>query len=136
ASNVPESQTLTFYRGTTISSAIEIIESQEIHVGRILGHQLLDAYPVNRQGVYLTSQQWTAEYWAQLAAHVGQRRGWGPAVVKIEVPAKNFNLFAQQFNIPIEVPIPNSPLPGMTETLLPFHSVPEFNGIAEFNWNW
>jgi hypothetical protein len=47
--------------------------------------------------------------------------------------AAQFNAFAAQSGIPIETPV--SGLPGMTETLIPFSSVDEFEGFTTFQLN-
>jgi hypothetical protein len=123
---VGEAEVLMVFRGTTRGAALETVQGQAFDVVRIEQLQTLTGQA--RQGVYVSSQKSTADFFADIAG--GNGRGLGPAVVRIEVPAKEFQALAKKYGITVESPV--SRLPGMTETLLPFESIEEFEAFAEF----
>jgi RHS repeat-associated protein len=119
-----ETPTTTFYRGTSALAADEIVANQSFDTARIQAQQA--QLTTGLQGVFITQQPDTAQYFANLA--YGRGQNGGPDVVQINVPTAQFNAFAAQSGIPIETPI--SGLPGMTETLIPFSSVDQFEGFT------
>lgn len=128
-----ESNILTFYRGTTYGAAMEVVADQSFDVQRI--RQLQDLVGSQRKGVFITKQQGTARFYADIAgggSHAGYTRGLGPAVIRIEVPQNKFDDWILQHNISVETLVPNPPLPGQTETFLPFDSVDDFEAFARF----
>jgi RHS repeat-associated protein len=122
---------LTFFRGTTYGDALEVVDNQAISAERILVNQAA-APPASGPGAYLTKQLGTAEYFANLAGQDG-RRGLGDAVLRIDVPRAQFEEFAVRCNICVDAPMPQPPLPNMTETLIPFEHLPELNSMATFS---
>jgi hypothetical protein len=81
----------------------------------------------SRQGIFLTSQESTANYYADLAGIQG--RAGGPAVVRVEVPTSDFRSFMHRNSINYESSVPQSPLPGQTETMIPASVADEFNSM-------
>ena len=127
--NEEDDTILTFYRGTTLGSALEIVEGlpNGFDIDRIIQNQLLERSEA--RGVFVTSQFNTALEFARVAGAYG--RGLGPAVVRIEVPRRRFLNFARKYGIAVEAPMPQAR--GRTETLLPFESLPEFASFARFS---
>ena len=121
---------ITFFRGTTWGDAMEVVDNQAIDAARIVRNQA-SAPPASGPGAYLTSQEDTAKYFANLAG--GSGRGMGPGVMRIDVPRAQFEEFAVRCSICVEAPMPQPPLPNMTETLIPFEHLPEFNSMATFS---
>jgi RHS repeat-associated protein len=119
----------TFYRGTTYGSALEVVQDQAFDVGRIMQNQALMP-PASGPGVYMTTQETTANYYANLAG--GGGRGMGPGVIRIEAPTSGWNALASKYGLQFETPVPQPPFPGQTETILPFQIVDEFNQLAKF----
>jgi hypothetical protein len=120
----------TFYRGTTFGAASEIVDDQALDLERIMRTQAANP-GAKGPGVYLTTQEKTANYYADLAG--GGGRGLGPAVVRIEVPTKDFDAFARAHGITPETPVPQPPFPGQTETMIPFEHVEEFDRMARYH---
>jgi len=85
---------------------------------------------IKGEGVYITSQLNTAEYYANLAG--GGGRGLGPAIVGIEIPADEWGAFVDDYGIEVETPIDRGPFAGATETLIPFDAVPNLDGMARY----
>ena len=119
-----------FYRGTSFYDAEEAILTQQIDISRIISNQNSFGFAPDRFGVYFTSQLPTAVYYADLAG--GSGRGGGPGIIKAIVPARRFAAFAIRYGIVIEAPIPQPPLPGQTETLIPFEAMREFETFADY----
>lgn len=118
-----------FYRGTTLGSAMEVTQDQALDVDRILANQ--SQYSgIAQSGVYITSQRNTADYYADLAG--GGGRGLGPGVIRIELPPDEFDAFVARTGIQVEAPVPNPPVPGQTETVIPFDNVEEFDAMAMY----
>ncbi len=118
---------VTFFRGSTRLDVAEAVQDNAINLKRIAENQRLAGHPLSRQGVFLTSQESTARYYADLAG--GSGRGLGPATMRIEIPRSQWEAFAAKHRIEIEAPVPRSPLPGQTETLIPQAAADEFNSI-------
>lgn len=121
--------TTKFYRGMTYGEALEVVENQGLSAPRIAANQALNPGAAG-SGAYITSQEATAGYYADLAGLQG--RGLGPAVVRMEVPTQQFNAFAARTGISVETPIPRGPFPGASETLIPMQHIGEFNGMCTF----
>jgi RHS repeat-associated protein len=121
-----------FFRGTTFYDAAETVETQHINIERIIGNQSNFGFNPDRFGVYFTSQLSTAMYYANLVG--GQGRGAGPGIVIAEVSTRRFSQFAIKYGIAVETPVPNPPQPGQTETLIPFHAMPEFESFAKYRY--
>jgi hypothetical protein len=121
----------TFYRGSTWGEAAEVVQNQALDAGRIRANQLLNPGAAG-SGAYLTSQEQTAMYFADIAGH--QNRGMGPAVVRIDVPTNQFRAFAARRGISVETPIPRMPagFGSATETLIPMEHIAEFNKMCTF----
>lgn len=124
---------LRFFRGMTWGEAMEVVQNQGLSAERIAANQALNPGAAG-SGAYITSQEATAGYFADLAAHGG--RGLGPAVVSMDVSAVEFNAFAARNGIAVETPIPRGPFPGATETLIPLENIAEFNSICTFCVHW
>jgi RHS repeat-associated protein len=118
-----------FYRGTGLYDATDIMENGLVDIQRIIFWQ--DRYNAPRPGFFITSQYWNANYWADLSYAEGQ--GGGPAILQMIVPKRRFQRFTLRHGIAIEAPMPTPPLPGMTETLIPFHAMPEFSSFTSFS---
>ena len=121
-----QAKTTTLYRGTNGGAALEIVETQKFDVARIKKLQQLTTQ--EREGVFVTTQESTAQFYADIAGMHG--RGLGPKIVRIEVPTSKLNALAKKHGIPLETPV--SRLPGQTETLLPFETVSEFESFSKF----
>jgi hypothetical protein len=50
--------------------------------------------------------------------------------LKTAIPEREFETFALIWNIAVEAPVPNSPIVGQRETLIPFVAMPNFEEIA------
>jgi RHS repeat-associated protein len=122
-------QTTTFFRGTTFGSASEVVENQALDVERIVANQAANPGAAS-PGVYLSQQEATANYYADLAG--GGGRGLGPGVLRIEVPTEALQSFVEKFGIEVESAVPNPPFAGQTETVIPFELVKEFDLIARY----
>lgn len=120
----------TFYRGTTLGSALEVVEKQALEVERISINQVRYSGAA-QSGVYMTSQGKTAVAFADLAG--GGGAGLGPAVIRIDVDTQRWVAFAEAHGIPIETPVPRPLAIGQTETVIPFEQVPEFDAIATYS---
>ena len=120
---------LVFFRGTGFYDASDIVESGLVDVQRIIFWQ--ERYNSPRAAFFITSQIWNAEYWADLSYKQGQ--GGGPAILQMTVPKRRFEQFARRHEIAVEAPMPNPPLPGMTETLIPLNAVLEFSSFTFFS---
>jgi RHS repeat-associated protein len=119
---------LIFYRGTTSFEADEAIERQALNVERIAAHQ--SSNPVAAPGnVFITSQLWTAEWFADWI----DGGGFGLGILRIVVSAEAFQAFVSTHGIQVETPMPDPPLPGMTETRIPFQYANEFDQIARYS---
>ncbi|BBD70417.1 YD repeat protein [Nostoc commune NIES-4072] len=123
-------QERTFYRGTSYYDAIETVATQRIDLQRIIESQIRYRYTPDRQGVYFSSQLLTASYYADYVSR-GNKRG-GPGIFAAIVPERQFDIFAARYGIAVEVPVPQPPTPGQTETIIPYHAVPEFEKISRF----
>jgi len=122
-------ETTTFFRGTTFGSASEVVENQALDIERIAANQAANPGAA-RAGVYLTQQEATASYYADLVG--GGGRGLGPGVIRIEVPTQAFQAFAEKYGVEVETAVPNPPQPGQTETLIPFDLAKEFDEMASY----
>lgn len=125
--------TTTFFRGMTYGEALEVVENQALNAGRIGANQALNPGAAG-SGAYVTSQEATAGYYAELAGLQG--RGLGPSVVRMEVNTAQFNAFAAKHGISVETVIPRGPFSGATETLIPMQHIGEFNGMCTFCIHW
>jgi len=114
------------YRGTSYASAFEVVQSQAFDVLRI--RQLQELTGQGRQGVFLTTQEATGQFYADIAGMHG--RGLGPAVVQMEVLTSELEAFLQKHQIPFETPVDR--LPWQTETLIPFEAASEFESFCRF----
>jgi RHS repeat-associated protein len=123
-------KTLTFYRGTAYYNALETVATQHIDIQQMLEGQIRNNYPPERQGVYFSMQLSTAEWYASYAGRGGKRGG--PAIISAIVPEKRFAVFAFTHGIAVEVPVPQPPVPGQTETIIPYYTVPEFETFATY----
>ncbi|WP_242049331.1 RHS repeat-associated core domain-containing protein [Aulosira sp. FACHB-615] len=125
---------LTFYRGTTYYAALEIVSSQSISssLQRTINIQRYYGNSPERQGVYFSSQYSTAAYYANLVA--GDGSGGGEGIFSAIVPEKRFGIFAAKYGISVEVPVPQAPTPGQTETLIPYNAIPEFDTFARYSF--
>lgn len=121
---------LTFYRGTTYYDMLETVENQRINLERIIESQRRNGYSLERQGVYFSSQYSTASYYADLVG--GRGRGGGPGVFAAIVPEKRFFKFVGTYGIAVEVPVPQPPTPGQTETIIPYNAIPGFETFADY----
>ncbi len=121
-----ESGTLTFYRGTTYYDALETVQNGAFDAARLAQRQASASYS---PGLYLTSQEATANYYADLAGGGLRGRGGGPAVLRITVPQDQFGALMQKYGIQLEIPVGRPPFPGQTETLIPPSAIDEFNAI-------
>ncbi len=119
-----------FYRGTTFYDQLETVATQRIDTMRIRENQAAYGFSPDRMGVYFTSQLWTAGYYSTLAG--GSGRGGGPGIIAADVPEKQFDIFAARYGISVEVPVPTPPVPGQTETLIPFYAMPDFERISTY----
>jgi RHS repeat-associated protein len=119
-----EEAVTTFYHGTSQYTGSETVENQAVDLERLQAHQTGKAFA---GGLYTTSQQQTAAYYADLLFANG--RAGGPAILKIEVPSQAFNAFATERGIGIELPVPRPPFPGQTETFIPLEHLDAFNKI-------
>src|SRR5262249_44777508 len=124
ALSIVAAERLTFYHGTSRYVAMEMAESQAVNIERLAMHQADKAFA---KGLYTSSQEATANYYADLLFASG--RAGGPAIVKIEVPKKAFMEFAAKRNIAIEKAVPRPPVPGQTETFIPAEYLQEFNKL-------
>jgi hypothetical protein len=123
---------VTFYRGTTWGDANEVIDNQKFDLDRVAANQRLNP-PASGPGIYLTTQQETAQYYADLAG--GGGRGLGPAVIRISVPGGWWSSFAARNNIKFEGRVPNPPTgDGETETIIRIQHADEFSRAATFSW--
>jgi RHS repeat-associated protein len=122
-------ETTTFYRGMTYGEALEAVEAQGLNAQRIAANQTLNPGAAG-SGAYLTTQEATAAYYADLAGLQG--RGLGPAVLRMEASTAEFNAFAARWGVRIETPIPRGPFAGATETLVPMEGIGGFNAIFHF----
>jgi RHS repeat-associated protein len=118
------------YRGTTFYDYLETVATQHIDWIRIMTNQSNFGFDRDRFGVYFTSQITTAEYYAGLVG--AQGRAGGPGIVRVSVPENRFRRFTVFHGIAVDVPIPQSPLPGQTETVIPFAALPEFEMFATY----
>jgi YD repeat-containing protein len=118
----------TFYHGTSQYTAAEVLENQAINLERLAEHQSGKSF---NSGLYTTTQESTANYYADLLFARG--RAGGPATLKIEVPQKSFSDFAQSRGIAIETPVPR--LPGQTETFIPMQHLNDFNLIPGIKYS-
>jgi RHS repeat-associated protein len=114
----------TFYHGTSRYVAMEMVDNQAVNIERLAAHQADKAFA---KGLYLSSEEATANYYSDLLFATG--RAGGPSIVKVEVPTQAFNDFAAARNIAIGAPVPRPPVPGQTETFIPMQSVPDFNNL-------
>jgi RHS repeat-associated protein len=119
-----EGAVTTFYHGTSQYTAEEIIENQAVNLERLASHQTGKSFS---GGLYTTSQEETAAYYADLLFNKG--RAGGPAILKIEVPSQAFGEFAAERGLGIELPVPRPPFPGQTETFIPFEHLDAFNNL-------
>lgn len=119
-----ESRSLTFYRGTTYYDALETVQNGTFDAARLAQGQASRSYA---PGLYLTSQEATAGYYADLAGLQG--RAGGPAVLQVTVPQTQFGALMQEYGIQFETPIVRPPFPGQTETLIPPSAIQEFNAM-------
>ena len=101
-----------------------MVENQAVNTQRLAVHQAGKAFG---KGLYLSSQESTAYYYADLQFATG--RAGGPAIVRVQLPAKTFNEFAAARSIRIESPVPRPPTPGQTETFIPMQNLTEYNGL-------
>jgi hypothetical protein len=120
----------TFYRGTTYYDALETFGTQQINVKRIRESQARYAYEPERQGVYFSSQLSTAQYYASYVGRDG--KGGGPGIIAALTSERKFDLLALKYGIQVEVPVPNPPRPGQTETITPYNAMPEFEQFTEY----
>ena len=123
-----ETKMVTLYRGTTYYDALEAVGNNAVNMERVVQRQLSAGYAAERQGLYLTTQESTAQFYADLAGLQG--RGGGPAVLRFEVPEAQFQQFLQRNSIRFEAPVPRPPFPGQTETLIPTSAANEFNSLS------
>lgn len=124
SSVAPAADQLTFFHGTSRYTAMEMVENQAVNIERLTAHQADKAFS---KGFYTTSQEATANYYADLLFATG--RGGGPSIVRLEVPAATFNEFAAARNIAIESAVPRPPFPGQTETFIPKQHLGDYNGL-------
>jgi RHS repeat-associated protein len=120
--------TTTFYHGTSYYTAAQAVEVQGIDPGGLAANQ--ETKIVN-PGLYLTQQESTAGYYADLQYGYGQ--AGGPAILKIQVPTAAFNDFAAANGINVETPVAN--MEGQTETLIHPGSVRGFNNIPGISFS-
>ncbi|MBO0798681.1 MAG: RHS repeat-associated core domain-containing protein, partial [Blastocatellia bacterium] len=112
----------TLYHGTSGYTAMEAVENQAINIDRLAAHQADKAFA---PGLYTTSEESTAAYYADLNFNRGQ--AGGPAILKIEMPTSVWEDFTASRNISIETPVPR--MPGQTETFIPIQHLPAFNDL-------
>jgi RHS repeat-associated protein len=121
--NAAESEgTTTLYHGTSRYAAMEMVDNQGVNIERLAAHQADKSFA---SGLYTTSQEATANYYADLS--FGYGRAGGPAIVKIEVPTSQLNDFLSTNNLSFETPVPR--MPGQTETFIPMQNLPDFNNL-------
>ncbi|WP_375293876.1 RHS repeat domain-containing protein [Oscillatoria sp. HE19RPO] len=126
-----EQKKLTFYRGTSYYDVLETIATQHIDVERIQTSQSRNNYPVDRQGVYFSSQLTTARYYASYVGRDGKRGG--PGILAAFVSEKPFEILVLKYGIAVEVPVPDPPTPGQTETIIPYNAIPEFETFTTYS---
>ena len=119
-----DSATYTFYRGTTYYDAAETVQNGAFDASRLAQTQASASYS---PGLYLTSQEETANYYSELAGYQG--RGGGPGTLQVTVPQSDFDALMQKYNIQYETPVVRPPVPGQTETLIPPAAIDEFNNM-------
>jgi hypothetical protein len=119
-----DSGTLTFYRGTTYYDALETVQNGTFDAARLAQQQASASYS---PGLYLTSQESTAGYYADLAGLQG--RGGGPGMLQVTVPQSDFSALMQKYGIQYETDVVRPPWPGQTETLIPPSALDEFNAM-------
>ncbi len=126
-------RSLTFYRGTTYYAALEIVYAKSISLSlqRTIDIQRHYGNSPERQGMYFSSQYSTAAYYANLVG--GDGSGGGEGIFSAIVPEKRFGIFAAKYGIAVEVPVPQAPTPGQTETLIPYNAIPEFDTFARYS---
>jgi hypothetical protein len=121
---------ITFYRGTTRGSVLEVVSNQALDIRRIAANQRLNP-GVARPGIYLTRDLATAADYATLAGAYG--RGMGPGILKVDVSADDFADLVRKRGLTVDTPVPNPPFPGQTETVIPFEVAAEFDRIARYS---
>jgi RHS repeat-associated protein len=124
------SETTVFYRGMTWGALQEVVDNQALDADRIRANQAAMP-PANGPGAYLTQQEDTARYYADLAG--GNGRGMGPGVLRVEVPSDQFDEFARRHGLEVETPVPQPPTPGQTETRIPMENFDEFDRMATYS---
>jgi RHS repeat-associated protein len=129
ASAANTANTITFYRGTAHYYALEAEASQALNFEESVASQVSRDFPTERQGIYLTSQQSTAEYYQSIEGLHG--RAGGPATLKIEILQSDYERLATKYGIQYETPVPTPPVSGQTETLIPAAASEEFNKLIK-----
>ncbi|MBB5296912.1 RHS repeat protein [Deinococcus metallilatus] len=119
---------ITFYRGTNYYDALDAVENQSLNIERLMANQIRRPPEGNRLGAYFTTQLSTADYYSSMSANYGG----GPAVISTTVRADSFFRFARRNNVVFEAPVPRSPVPGQTETLIPYNSIREFESLRSY----
>jgi len=104
--------------------ADEMVTNQSVNIDRLASYQSSKSFD---SGLYMSSQESTANYYSDLLFNGGQ--GGGPAIVQIDVPAESFNDFVNSSGISVETPVPHPPVPGQTETFVPLNQLNGFNNI-------
>jgi len=101
-----------------------MVENQAINIERITAHQVGKGYA---SGLYTTTQSTTAEWFAD--AQFNRGNGGGPELIQIEVPTSQLNNFLQANGLTLDAPLPQSPVPGMTELFIPTEYLSDFNDL-------
>lgn len=124
-----------FYRGTTYYDALEAVATQRIDIGRILTNQTVNQFEPDRFGVYFTKQYSTAFWYADYSGGTENNPGYGggPGIIVATVSEERFRVFAISRGIQVEVPVPRPPVPGQTETIIPFDAMLEFESFAKYS---
>ncbi|MFJ7494290.1 RHS repeat-associated core domain-containing protein [Streptomyces sp. NPDC097727] len=120
---------ITFYHGTNYYDAQQTAEEQHIDLGRVMKNQER-APGMSGKALYLTQQLETANYYANQASEGGVSGG-GRGIIKIDMKVKDFKAFVLAHpEILYNQLIPDSPVAGGTETVIPVDAVPDFERIG------
>ncbi|MFJ6438442.1 SpvB/TcaC N-terminal domain-containing protein [Streptomyces sp. NPDC091416] len=120
---------ITFYRGTNYYDAQQTADEQHMDLGRLTKNQER-APGMSGKALYLTQQLETANYYANQASEGGVSGG-GRGIIKIDMKVKDFKDFVLTHpEILYNQLIPDSPVVGGTETVIPLDAVPDFERIG------
>jgi len=99
-SNSSQGEYVTLYHGTSAYVADEMVTNQSVNIDRLASYQSSKSFD---SGLYMSSQESTANYYSDLLFNGGQ--GGGPAIVQIDVPTASFNDFVNSSGISVETPV-------------------------------